>query len=176
MIGNETIFEFADDGIESEDELFEIEVEQSDDDGLTIMDVDMSNDLVDLPYITINSISIDGENIPPDENLNVDLKIGLAEIRSQLADYTNKKTVALPFQTTDFVQSGKQFKLTFPIEKHNRGYNAVVEDVVKQVNTDYQNVIYQSYILPNATLVVVTDEIFNGIAYIKGVTQNGDNT
>ncbi|WP_297931186.1 hypothetical protein [uncultured Coprobacter sp.] len=176
MIGNETIFEFADDGIESEDELFEIEVEQSDNDGLTIMDVDMSNDLVQLPYTLIKSISIDGENVPPDENLNVDLKIGLAEIRSQLADYTNNKTVALPFQTIDFVQSGKQFKLTFPIERHNRGYNAVVEGVVKQVDTDYQNVIYQSYILPNATLVVVADEIFNGIAYIKGVSQNGDNT
>lgn len=163
---NENAFEFELDAVTSD----EFELDAVTPDEFEQWEIDLSDEMVGVVTTPpILSISLDGEPLEPDENKNVNIQINLADINSKLADFESTKSKKIAFTASDFVLSGIKYKLTYTLTQHERGYDVFCENVFRALDGDYKDVLFQQYVLPNGSLIIVTDESFNGYIIIKGV-------
>ena len=134
-----------------------------------VIEVEFDSDMTRVGMLIAESISLDGEALPIDENKNIDIPIGLAEINKTLNEYKTNRVVKVPFNKTDFTSSGREYELRIGVEKHKKGYNAIAEKVVKLLQDEEVDVFFQSKTRANGSVTILVDEPFDGIIYIKGV-------
>ena len=122
----------------------------------------------------IETISVDGVNVPPDENKNVNLNLGLKEINNKLDNYLENSTVKIFFRNTRFEKNGTLFELRIPLSEHQRGYGAIIEKVLEYINGDYKETFSQTCTMSDGSVVVATHRVFDGMIYIKGANEYGE--